>query len=386
MFAYRVREPAARSYGPGREPVNRAAPHGTGRRPQRNGASLRAPEPAPGRLQRADAIRPAVRAALPRGTLGAQEAPVRIDPGAGLAGALTAAHEGVAATQAVHERWNLDPELLVPAALLTALYLRGLYVWRDRSRPHPRWRSACYLLGVAVLVLAIESPLDALAEHHFSMHMVQHELLVMFAAPLILLGAPTTPVLRGLPRAARRALVRPLLRRRAARALWRIATHWLTAAAAFTALMWAWHLAPGWYDLALEDDLVHDLQHASFTAGGLLVWWNVIDPAPLRSRLGYVARMGLLLAVSTPKAFLGALIAFNESALYGFYQSVEPILALTPAQDQEIGGLIMWVPSQMMFLIAAGVVFAVWAHKAEQRQRAEDDARLAAARAGAGGG
>ena len=138
---------------------------------------------------------------------------------------------------------------------------------------------------------------------------------------------------------------------------------------------------PGWYDAALKYDLIHDAQHISFIATAGLLWWNVIDPAPLRSRVGYIARLVFLLAVSTPKSFLGALISFNGETLYDFYEQVEPVLNLTSLEDQQIGGLIMWVPSQMMFLFAAAAVFRVWAYKAEERQRAEDDAWLAAERA-----
>ena len=295
--------------------------------------------------------------------------------------AAVAAHDGVHAGQQWWERWNFDPEILIPVALMTALYLRGLYVWRERSRPHPHWRTACYLLGVALLVATIETPIDALAEHHFFMHMIQHDLLMMCAAPLILLGAPTTPVLRGLPRAVRRVLVRPVMRRRESYALYRLITHPIIVIAVHTGVLWAWHLAPGWYDAAIRDALVHDVQHASLAFAGLLVWWNVIDPAPLHSRLGYMWRMALLIAVGTPKAFLGAMITFSESLLYDFYNDSAPIFALDPIRDQEIGGLIMWVPGQMMFLLAAGAVFAVWAHKAEQRQQAEEAERLAATQA-----
>ena len=208
--------------------------------------------------------------------------------------------------------------------------------------------------------------------------MIQHDLLMMYAAPLILLGAPTTPVLRGLPRAVRRVLVRPVMRRRESYVLYRLITHPVIVIAVHTGLLWAWHLAPGWYDAAIRDALVHDVQHLSLAFAGLLVWWNVIDPAPLRSRLGYMWRMALLIAVGTPKAFLGAMITFSGSLLYDFYNDSAPIFALEPIRDQEIGGLIMWVPGQMMFLLAAGAVFAVWAHKAEQRQQAEEAERLAA--------
>jgi cytochrome c oxidase assembly factor CtaG len=303
---------------------------------------------------------------------------VQVDLLGRLVDASAVAHEGVHTGQSIWTRWNFDPELLIPVVVLTGLYLRGLSVWRERSREHPPWRTASYLAGMAMLVAAIETPLDALAEHHFSMHMIQHELLMMFVAPLILLGAPTTPVLRGLPRGLRRRLVRPLARSGRVYAAYRLVTHPIAALIAFTAILWAWHLAPGWYDAAIEHDLVHSVQHLSFTLGGVLIWWNVIDPKPLRARLGYVGRMGFLVVVSTPKSFLGALIVFAEEPLYDFYERAEPILALTPLEDQELGGTLMWVPSQMMFLIAVGAVFGVWAHKAEQRQRAEDDARFAA--------
>jgi len=302
---------------------------------------------------------------------------VQVDVLGRLAQAATVAHDGVHDGQSVWERWNADPELLIPVSLLTALYLRGVWVWRDRSREHAHWRTASYLAGMAILVAAIESPLDALAEHHFSIHMIQHELLMMFVAPLILIGAPTTPVLRGLPRALRRRLVRPLASSATVYAVYRLVTHPLVTLVVFTAILWAWHLAPGWYDAAVEHDALHQLQHLSFTFGAVLLWWNVIDPKPLRSRMGYVTRMGFLVVASTPKSFLGALIVFAEQPLYDFYAEVEPILALTPIEDQELGGMLMWVPSQMMFLVAVGLVFAVWAHKSEQRQRAEDEARLA---------
>ncbi|MDA1061434.1 MAG: cytochrome c oxidase assembly protein [Chloroflexi bacterium] len=295
-----------------------------------------------------------------------------------LAQASIAAHDGVHEGQSVWERWNVDPELLIPVLLFTGLYLRGVWVWRQRSREHARWRTASYLAGMAILVLAIESPLDALAEHHFTVHMIQHELLMMFVAPLILLGAPTTPVLRGMPRGLRRRLVRPLASNTAVYGVYRFVTHPLVGLAAFTAILWAWHVGPGWYDAAIEHELLHKLQHISFTLGAVLLWWNVIDPKPLRSRMSYVTRMGFLVVASTPKSFLGALIVFANEPLYDFYSGVEPILALTPLEDQELGGTLMWVPSQMMFLVAVALVFAVWAHKAEQRQRVEDAERLSA--------
>lgn len=266
--------------------------------------------------------------------------------------------------------WSVDPQLLLPVALGAFLYLRGLRRWRERSRPHPPWRVAFYFAGLATIVLAAESPLDYLGERHFTFHMLQHEALMMLAIPMVLLGAPTTPVLLGMPRWVRRNVVQPVMRSTAARFAYRTLTHPLVAGAILNVVLWSWHLAPGWYDQALRDPLTHDVQHFSFAAAATLMWWNVIDPRPLRSRMGYPLRMLYLLAVSTPKHLLAALITFAGAPLYGFYATVEPFFDLSRERDQAIAGTIMWMPSQMMYLLAMAAVFFVWAHKSEPEQRA----------------
>lgn len=208
--------------------------------------------------------------------------------------------------------------------------------------------------------------------------MVQHEVLMMLGIPLVLLGAPTTPTLLGMPRAVRRHVVRPLMRSTAARGCYRLVTQPVFVIVIFNLTLWAWHLAPGWYERALLDDAAHVLQHSSMLLVAMLVWWNVIDPKPLQARMGYLVRMGFLLAVSTPKHFLAAFITFADEPLYPLYAVVETVFAISPAQDQELGGVLMWVPSQMMHLLAMAAVFFVWAHKSEQAQRAQEAAADAA--------
>ncbi|MDP6605483.1 MAG: cytochrome c oxidase assembly protein [Dehalococcoidia bacterium] len=279
------------------------------------------------------------------------------------------------------QAWNFDPEVIVPVVLAGLLYVNGLRRWRDRSRSHPPWRTALYFGGLALLLLAVESPLDYLGEHHFTFHMAQHELLLMLAVPMILLGAPTTPSLLGMPRRLRMGVVRRLAGAEPVRRLYRFVTSPLIAVALLTALLWAWHLAPGWYDAALENALVHDLQHISYVVAGLLFWWNVIDPAPLKARLPYPLRMAYLLIGGTPKHFLGALVTFADP-LYDVYQEVEPVFALSVPDDQVIGGLIMWAWSQMMHLIVIAAVFFIWARRAEAEQQALDAGWEAADRPG----
>jgi cytochrome c oxidase assembly factor CtaG len=184
-----------------------------------------------------------------------------------------------------------------------------------------------------------------------------------------------------MPRRLRMGVVRRLAGAASVRRLYRFVTNPLVAVAVLTALLWAWHLAPGWYDAALENVLVHDLQHISYVVAGLLFWWNVIDPAPLKARLPYPLRMAYLLIGGTPKHFLGALVTFADP-LYEVYQQAEPVFALTVVDDQVIGGLIMWAWSQMMHLVVIAVVFFIWARRAEAEQQALDAAWLAADEAG----
>ena len=235
-------------------------------------------------------------------------------------------------------------------------------------------------------MLALESPVDRLGAHHFTFHMFQHELVLMLAAPLILFGAPTTPVLRGMPRWLRLGVVRPLAGSGVVRRLYRLLTHPLVAVVLLTTVLWSWHLTPGWYDAALRDDVVHDIQHISYAVAGVLFWWNVIDPAPLRARMAYPLRMVYLVAGSTPKHFLAALLTFASEPLYDAYAQVEPVVALSLRDDQAIGGLIMWAPSQMMHLVAIAAVFFVWAHRSEREEQKREEERLRLAPASRGEG
>jgi putative membrane protein len=290
------------------------------------------------------------------------------------------AHGSPEAVDVWWQAWNFELTILIPVAIAALFYLHGLSRWKDRSRLHSRWRTASYFSGLLLLVLALESPLDYLSEHHFTFHMVQHELLMMVAVPLTLLGAPTTPSLLGMPRWLRMGVVRRVVGQALVRALLRFVTHPLVAVIVLTVLMYAWHLAPGWYDGALRNEWIHALQHGSFILAALLFWWNVIDPMPLRARMSYPLRMVYLLVGSTPKHFLAALIAFGDEPLYDVYAEVERVVDMSLLTDQAFGGMLMWAPSQMMHLAAIGILFFIWAIRSEEEaQIREDEARAIAA-------
>lgn len=305
-------------------------------------------------------------------------------PPPGLVPALLPGHHVVDAGAPVWAQWSFDPQFLIPVAIAAWFYVRGLRRWTTRSREHPWWKTAFYFTGIALLVIALESPIDALAEDYFSFHMVQHEILIMLAVPAILLGAPTTPSLRGMPRWLRLGVIRRLARQRAVRIAYGWITHPAVAIGTMSAVLWLWHLAPGWYDGALEHPVLHDIEHFSMSAVAVLFWWNVIDPKPLRSRLSYIPRVLYVFAASVPQQFLAALLALSSQPLYASYQRVTGPISLSPLDDQQLGGLIMWVPGGFLFLAAMGIVFAVWARKSEEAQRAlEAERDRSAARAAA---
>ena len=153
-------------------------------------------------------------------------------------------------------------------------------------RRWPLWRTALFFAGLATLLAALASPIDGYAAVSFAVHMVQHMLLTVVAAPLLMLGAPVRPLLRGVPAWVRGGVVRPLARARTVRAFAHLVRHPLVAAALYVGGLYAWHL-PSLYDAALVDARVHLIEHAWFFFSALIFWSVVIDPEPFRATLGY---------------------------------------------------------------------------------------------------
>lgn len=309
-----------------------------------------------------------------------------IDPVAGLDVGRTILHGGIPFGTPWWQAWSFEPELLIPVGIVGYWYARGLQRWQERSREHPAWRVASYYAGLLLVVLSQMSPLGGLATHHFSFHMIQHEVVMMLAIPLILLGAPTTPVLRGMPRWLRTQTVEPALQGEGLRAIYRFFTHPIIAGAVFTATLYAWHLIPGWYARALHNEVIHDLQHISFAFAALLFWWNIIDPKPLRAVMSYPVRMAYLIVAGTPKHLLAAFLTLADTQFYRAPYEVEGAYfqALSIEQDQVLGGIIMWVPSQLLMVIVAGIVFFVWYRKQNAKDLAEQAAFEAELRASRG--
>ena len=264
--------------------------------------------------------------------------------------------------------WTADPIVLLGIATAGLLYYRGLRrSTGSRRRLHPWWRPVLFYAGLAAVFLALLSPLSALAEELFFVHMVQHLLLLVVAPPLVLLSAPTIPILRGVPRRLRRGLLAPLARSRLVRQGLRWITLPLVAWALYVGLFLGWH-SPALYDAALDNWGVHVLEHLSFAAAAFLFWWNIIDPIPLRPNLSYIGRLPYIFVTTVPNFSLGAFLVFSEEPWYAFYEEVSLRWGLSALEDQQLGGLIMWVPGSLVLLLALGIVLAVLLVREEQRQ------------------
>lgn len=280
-------------------------------------------------------------------------------PAAAHAGRPPAPHDLAAA-------WPLEPGVLAPLLLAGWLYARGTErLWRSAGagRGVRRREAACFAAGWLALAVALASPLHPLGNALFSAHMVQHELLVALAAPLLVLGRPLVPLLWALPPGWRRA-AGAAARGRAVRAGWRALTAPFAAWLLHAAALWLWHL-PGPYQAALGGDAAHALQHASFLGTGLLFWWSVAHGRG--GRTGHGAAAAYLFATAMHSGGLGALLTFARSPWYPAYAGATEAWGLTPLEDQQLAGLVMWIPGGLAYLVAALVLVAAWMRESERR-------------------
>ena len=234
--------------------------------------------------------------------------------------------------------WPLDPWLLAALLLTAGVYLRGWLVLRRRD-PR-RWhggRPAAFLGGLAAIDLALASPVEPFAGLLLQVHMVQHLLLMMLAPPLLWLGAPLFPLLRGLPRPVRRIGVAPWLSAPPLRRLFGRLTHPLTALVLFVAATWVWH-APPVYDLALRSNGWHYLQHACFLVTALVFWYPIVRPYPARPRWSPWLLFPCLFLADLSNTALAALLTFSDRLLYPYYGEVTQIAGFSPLDDQAAAG------------------------------------------------
>jgi len=248
-------------------------------------------------------------------------------------------------------RWDLHPSVVAGLALLG-----GLYVYLGGLRS-PRRHVVSFAGALAVLFVALNGPLHNLSDSYlFSAHMAQHLVLTLVFPPLLLYGCPA-------------GVVRPLLRPKWVMALGRVVTRPLAAAVVFTAPIVIWHV-PALYEAALRHHNLHILQHLVFLTTAVIMWWPVLSPVPELPRIPHLLQLLYLFLLGIPMSVTGALISLSDSVLYPFYAAAPRVWGLSPLEDQQIGGLLMWVLGGLMLWIVMTVIwfrYSVW----DQRTDAE---------------
>jgi len=266
--------------------------------------------------------------------------------------------------------WRFEPlvSAAVAAVAIAWLVLRARVVRGHPGHPPSGWRDAAFLGGLAAILLALVSPIEAYEGELFSVHMFQHMLLELVAAPLLLLGAPATLALRAASPSVRRILL-AILHSRAVG----IVSFPLLAWVLFAAVNWGWHFS-SLYDQALETPWLHDVQHLTFLGAALLFWWPVVGADPARWRLPHPARLFYLFLAMPQNSFLGVALMSAPASLYPHYLTNGRTWGPPPAVDQQIGGTLMWVGGDIVFLTAMALVVAAWV-RVEDRRTAREDAR-----------
>jgi putative membrane protein len=255
--------------------------------------------------------------------------------------------------QALLNDWSPPIALNIAISLTALLYFRGWLALR-RSSPHllPISRLAAFLAATFFLWLAIGSPLSAFDDGSLTAHMIQHILLMLVIPPLVLLGAPSLPLLHGLPQWFVRTVLGSFLRWPVVQSMGRFLTHpvvcWLFAAVALI----AWHV-PSAFELALRSDFWHELEHTCFLATSILFWWPVIQPFPSEPRWPRWSIPVYLFFGMLPGGALGAFLTFCDRVLYPSYNASPALFRITPLTDQILAGALMWVFGMFVCLVPA---------------------------------
>jgi putative membrane protein len=296
-----------------------------------------------------------------------------------VAASVARAHDGQPlAPHDLWSAWEWSPVVTIPVGVAAALYAVGVQrVWAHaaRGRGVRRREVASFAVGWLALVGALVSPLHALGGALFSAHMIQHELIMVVAAPLLVLSRPLVAYLWAFPTRLRQR-VASWTRRAAVRSSWRAITGAGIAWWAHAMALVLWHV-PGPYEATLSSPVLHSLQHISFLATALLFWWAILQP--VRATRG--TAVAYLFVATLFTGALGALLAFAPNLWYVAYVATTGRWGLTPLEDQQLGGIIMWIPGGASYLIAGLALVVAWLRDSERRAR-RTDARLAAADSG----
>jgi putative copper resistance protein D len=268
-------------------------------------------------------------------------------------------------------QWSFDPLVQVPVIAIVVAWIAAVRrVDREHpANPVPRSRSVAFLAGIVALELALQSPIEHYDTTLFSIHMVQHVLLTLVAAPLLVAGAPITLLLRVARSDQRKRWILPVLHSRLVQALSFPVVSWLV----FAGVMWGTHFSTV-FNESLENPLLHDLEHLAYLGAGLLFWWPVVGVDPSPWRMAHPVRLLYTFLQMPQNTFLALAIFSAPEPLYAHYATLQRTWGPTVLEDQQLAGGLMWVAGDLLFLVALMTVVRGWMQQ-EKRDEPLLDAR-----------
>jgi len=258
-------------------------------------------------------------------------------------------------------QWNWEPSILIGTLLIVGLYLCAIGPLRRRYYPDEQVKTGqtvSFLLGMLFMFLALVSPLDELGDSYlFSAHMVQHLVLTIVGPPLLVIGTPAW-------------FLKPIVRNKVAFRIAKALTYPAVAFVLYNADFWLWH-APPLYNATLENQNIHILEHLTFIAFGILNWWPIFSPSKDLPRLSIGGQVLYLFLSGMPSVLLGAGLTFSPP-LYAPYIAAPRVWGISAATDQQLGGLIMWVPVSIAYIVIMSILFIRWMQQQEAKQLAQE--------------
>jgi cytochrome c oxidase assembly factor CtaG/cytochrome c2 len=278
---------------------------------------------------------------------------------------LVIAH-GMAAASLEH--WDLQPLVVVPLLATLAIYALGLTrLWTraGTGRGISRWEASSFAAGWLTTVVAVVSPMAWVSEILFSVHMTQHTLLLLVAAPLLAFGQPLLACLWAFDAPTRERMARPFRGARVT-ATWRAVTAPLSVFLLQTAALWLWHI-PSWYEAALHSATIHALEHVSLLVAGSLFWWAMVRGR--YGRMGYGLAVVYVFLTALHSGTLGALLTIAPDPWYATYVRQAHAWGIDPLDDQQLAGILMWIPAGVIFIVLGLALLAAWLGESERRVR-----------------
>ena len=280
------------------------------------------------------------------------------------------AHVDEASTAAAWSMWQFTPDIVIATMLITLVYIAGMAKRRGTATLPQVLRHTAFFTGMAVVFLALQSPIDTISEHLFAMHQVQHLLLRMVGPMLIVAAAPQATLIAGLPWLARKAVLTPLASNRGLRIVFALLAHPFVVTTLFIGVLYFWEI-PRYHELALLNEPVHYGMHVIMLIAGFFFWWRIFDRREPPMGLRYGVRLMLLWLALLSNIILGAYTTLKTTMLYPAYDVLGRFWGILPSVDEHLGGIIMWIPGSMMYLVALLTVVHMWGRQeswAESRQ------------------